>query len=136
MERVMKFLIVDDSSLSRRMVRNCLEQLGHTAVEASEGAAALERYVIEKPDFVFLDLLMPGMSGFDVLTLLRAMDPNARVIVCTADVQVSTRDLMKQAGACAIINKPVTLEQISAKSFASLRESAKSVFFQICRKHR
>lgn len=110
----MKFLIVDDSSLSRRMVRNCLERLGHSCVEATDGAVALERYAIEKPDFVFLDLVMPGLSGFDVLVLLRAMDPQARVIVCTADVQASTRELVKQGGASAIINKPVTLEQISA----------------------
>jgi two-component system, chemotaxis family, chemotaxis protein CheY len=127
MEFTMKFLIVDDSGLSRRMIRNCVEELGHTAVEAAEGAAALERYVLEKPDFVFLDLLIPGMSGFDILTLLRAMDPNARIIVCTADVQVSTRDLVKQAGACAVINKPVTLEQISATVNSILSDQPHSV---------
>jgi CheY-like chemotaxis protein len=110
----MKFLLIDDSSLSRRMMRNCLEQLGHNGVEAADGAAGLERYAVEKPDFVILDLVMPGLSGFDVLALLRAMDPKARIIVCTADVQVSTRDLVMQGGAAAIINKPVTVEQISA----------------------
>jgi two-component system, chemotaxis family, chemotaxis protein CheY len=114
MECSLKFLIVDDSALSRRMIRSCVEQLGHTAVEATDGAAGLERYVVEKPDFVFLDLLMPGLSGFEVLTLLRAIDGRAQVIVCTADVQSSTRELIKQSGASAIINKPVSIEQISS----------------------
>jgi two-component system, chemotaxis family, chemotaxis protein CheY len=111
---LMKFLIVDDSPLSRRMLRTCLEKLGHTSVEAADGAAGLERYAIEKPDIVFLDLVMPGITGFETLNLLRSMDGNARVIVCTADLQLSTRDTVMQSGASAIINKPVTLDQISA----------------------
>ena len=114
MEFSLKFLIVDDSALGRKMIRHFVEQLGHVAVEAADGASALERYVVEKPHFVVLDLLMPGMSGYDALTLLRSIDPTARVIVCTADVQSTTRDLIKQSGASAIINKPVTLEQISS----------------------
>jgi two-component system chemotaxis response regulator CheY len=110
----MNFLIVDDSALSRRMIRNCVTQLGHTAVEAADGAAALERYVIDRPDFVFLDLVMPGMTGFEVLAHLRSIDPSARVIISTADVQSSTRDQLKEGGALAVINKPVTIEQISS----------------------
>jgi two-component system chemotaxis response regulator CheY len=127
MEFTMKFLIVDDSGLSRRMIRKRVEELGHTAVDAADGAAALERYALEKPDFVFLDLVMPGLSGFEVLALLRAMDPNARIIVCTADVQTSTREIVKQAGAAAIINKPVSLEQISATLNSILAGQAISV---------
>jgi two-component system, chemotaxis family, chemotaxis protein CheY len=111
----MKFLVVDDSPLSRRMVRSALEQLGHSVVEAGDGAAALERYVLEKPDFVFLDLVMPGLSGFEVLTHLRTLDPEARVIVCSADIQLSTRDRIKKGGALAMLNKPVNAEQVSAK---------------------
>jgi two-component system, chemotaxis family, chemotaxis protein CheY len=127
MEFTMKFLIVDDSGLSRRLIRKRVEELGHTAVDAADGAAALERYSIEKPDFVFLDLVMPGLSGFEVLALLRAMDPNARIIVCTADVQTSTREIVKQGGAAAIINKPVSLEQISATLNSILAGQAISV---------
>lgn len=97
------------------MVRRALEQLGHSCVEAADGAAALESYVLEKPDFVFLDLVMPGLSGFDVLAHLRAVDPEARVIVCSADIQLSTRDRVKKGGALGMLNKPVSAEQISAK---------------------
>lgn len=97
------------------MLRSALEQLGHNVVEAADGSAGLERYVLEKPDFVFLDLVMPGMSGFEALTHLRALDPESRVIICSADVQASTRDRVKKGGALAMLNKPVNVEQISAK---------------------
>jgi len=110
----MKFLVVDDSALSRKMLRNCLVKLGHETVEAADGAAALERYIIDRPDFVFLDLVMPGLTGFEVLDHLRSIDPAARVIISTADVQASTREQVKQSGALALINKPVTVEQISS----------------------
>lgn len=95
-------------------MRTCLVELGHAVVEAGDGVAGLERYAIEKPDFVFLDLLMPGMTGLEVLAHLRAIDPAARVIVSTADVQAVTRDQVKEAGALAVINKPATVEQISS----------------------
>ena len=53
--------------------------------------AALERYFVEKPDVVLLDLVMKGMYGLDVLTKLRELDPAARVIVVSADVQSSSQ---------------------------------------------
>lgn len=127
MELTLKILIVDDSALSRRMLRMYLEELGHSAVEATDGASGLERYAIEKPDFVFLDLLMPGLSGFDVIPLLRAMDPKARIVICTADIQTATRVVIKQGGASAIINKPVSLEQLSATLNSILSGQAISV---------
>jgi two-component system, chemotaxis family, chemotaxis protein CheY len=115
-ERIVKFLVVDDSTLSRRIVRKCLEELGHSVVEASDGAQALERYVLEKPrpDFVLLDLMMTGMDGFEALVALRQIDPASRVIICSADIQTMTREKVKADGALGIINKPVSIEKISA----------------------
>lgn len=101
-----KIMIVDDSALSRRTLRRILETAGHGVVEAEEGMAALELYFIEKPDVVFLDLVMKGMYGLDVLTKLRELDARARVVVASADIQSSTRALAEGAGARAFINKP------------------------------
>lgn len=101
-----KILIVDDSSLARRMLRQILEQRGHTTLEASEGLAAIEQYFIEKPDLVLLDLVMTGMPGLEVLEQLRQMDRDAKVIVATADLQDITRSEVEKAGAKAVINKP------------------------------
>ena len=101
-----KVLLVDDSGLARRSTRRVLEQAGYTVVEAEDGLSALERFALEKPDLVLLDLVMTGMYGLDVLTKLREIDPGARVVVMTADVQNSSRDLVQSAGAAGFINKP------------------------------
>jgi len=105
-------MVVDDSAMSRRTLRRILETAGYSVVEAEEGMAALELYFIEKPDLVFLDLVMKGMYGLDVLTKLRELDAGARVVVASADIQTSTRALVEEAGASAFINKPFVTENV------------------------
>ena len=107
-----KILIVDDSALSRRTLRRILEGAGYSVVEAAEGFAALEMYFIEKPKAVMLDLVMTGMYGLEVLSKLREMDHDARVIIASADIQSSTRTLAEEAGACAVINKPLVASEV------------------------
>ena len=107
-----KIMVVDDSALSRRTLRRILETAGYSVVEAEEGMAALELYFIEKPDLVLLDLVMKGMYGLDVLAKLREMDAGARVIVASADIQTSTRDMVEKAGALYFINKPFATENV------------------------
>jgi two-component system chemotaxis response regulator CheY len=108
-----KMLVVDDSGLARRLVRKILEELGHEVEEVSDGTQALERYVLNQHDAVVLDLLMHGMYGLDVLQKLKELNPDLPVIVVTADIQRTTRDLVKGAGAAAMVNKPVTREQFA-----------------------
>lgn len=107
-----KILVVDDSALSRRMSRKILEEAGNNVIEAEDGIAALERYFIDKPDLVLLDITMKGMSGFDVLKKLRELDPRARVIIVTADIQASTRTLTKEGGASGFVVKPIGTEAL------------------------
>lgn len=109
-----KIMVVDDSALSRRTLRRILETAGYSVVEAEEGMAALELYFIEKPDLVFLDLVMKGMYGLDVLAKLREMDSSASVVVASADIQSTTREMVEAAGAHAFINKPFTTENVLA----------------------
>ena len=66
-----KLLLVDDSGLARRSMRAMLEPAGFEVIEAEDGMTALERYSVDKPDLVILDLVMKGMYGLDVLTKLR-----------------------------------------------------------------
>jgi two-component system, chemotaxis family, chemotaxis protein CheY len=117
-----KVLIVDDSAMSRRMVRRILEGGGYSVIEADEGVAALETYFLEKPDLVLLDLVMKGMYGLDVLTKLRELDPRARVVVASADIQSSTRTMVKDAGARFFINKPFVPEQVLTTVSTALAE--------------
>ena len=107
-----KVLLVDDSALARRGTRRVLEEAGYTVVEAEDGLSALERFALEKPDIVLLDLVMKGMYGLDVLAKLLELDPAVRVIVMSADVQTSSRDLVKQAGAVGFISKPAAQGEI------------------------
>ena len=101
-----KVLLVDDSGLARRSTRRLLEDAGYTVIEAEDGLSALERFAVEKPDLVLLDLVMKGMYGLDVLEKLRELDPAARVVVMSADIQTSSRELVQSAGAAGFINKP------------------------------
>jgi two-component system chemotaxis response regulator CheY len=101
-----KILLVDDSGLARRSTRRVLEQAGYTVIEAEDGLSALEQFALERPDLVMLDLVMKGMYGLDVLTKLREMDAAVRVIVMSADIQTSSRELVQSAGAAGFINKP------------------------------
>lgn len=107
-----KVLVVDDSGLARRSLRQILEPAGYEVVEAEDGLIALERYSLERPDIVLLDLVMKGMYGLEVLTKLRQLDPEARVLVVSADVQVSSQVLVAEAGAKGFVNKPFDRDQI------------------------
>ena len=121
-----KILIVDDSALSRRTLRRICETAGYDVVEANDGMTALEVYFLEKPRLVLLDLVMKGMYGLDVLVKLREMDPKALVVVASADIQSSTRQMSAEAGAQAFINKPFVSEEVIAAVEAALAEGATS----------
>jgi two-component system, chemotaxis family, chemotaxis protein CheY len=116
-----KILIVDDSSLSRRISRRILQDGGHEVVEAEDGIAALERYFLDKPDAVVLDITMKGMNGIEVLKKLREMDARARVVIATADIQSSTRALTQEAGAAGFITKPLAPDPLLNALSAALQ---------------
>jgi two-component system chemotaxis response regulator CheY len=107
-----RVLVIDDSGLTRRNLRNILERAGFTVSEAPDGMAALERYFVDKPDVVFLDLVMTGMYGLDVLTKLRELDSDARGVVFSADILTPTREAAEVAGASAFLNKPVDEREV------------------------
>ena len=102
-----KILLVDDSALARRSVRQMLEGAGYEVAEAEDGLIALERYFLAKPDLVILDLVMNGMMGLDVLQKLHEMDPKVIAIVVSADIQHSSREMAVAGGARDFLNKPV-----------------------------
>lgn len=109
-----RVLIVDDSSLARRNTRRILEDAGFEVVEAEDGLTALEQYFVQKPAVVVLDLVMKGMYGLDVLARLREMDPASRVIVVSADIQTSSRDMVESGGGVDFLTKPVQAESLLA----------------------
>ena len=107
-----KILVVDDSSLARRSIRQVLEEMGHQIEEARDGAEALERYFLNQHDLVVLDMVMEGMYGLEVLMKFKQLNPDVKVIVVTADIQDSTRAEVRTAGAAALVNKPVVRAEL------------------------
>ena len=110
--KMTKIMIIDDSSLSRRLLRRILDPAGYQIIEVSSAAAALESLLVEKPALVMLDLVMPEIHGLELLTKLRLLDPHVRVVVATADVQNSTKEMAESAGASGYINKPFDPTQV------------------------
>ena len=117
-----RILIVDDSALARRSSRRVLEAAGYPVIEAEDGMSALEQYFVHKPSLVILDLVMKGMYGLDVLARLREMDPQARVIVVSADVQHSSRELVESGGGVGFLTKPVSSEALISAVRSALQE--------------
>jgi len=117
-----RILIVDDSGLARRTLRQILESQGHTVEEASDGTQAIERYFINRHDMIFLDIVMQGMYGMEVLEKVQELRPEAKVILATADIQKSTRDDARAAGAVGMINKPFDRDEIVRVVSAVLEE--------------
>lgn len=107
-----KILVVDDSGLARRSIRQILEEMGHEVEEARDGAEGLERYFLNQHDLIILDMVMEGMYGLEVLMKFKQLNPDVRVVVVTADIQESTRAEVRAAGGAALINKPVVRSEL------------------------
>lgn len=122
----MKFLVVDDFSTMRRIVRNLLKELGFTNVEeAEDGVVALQKLRNGKFDFVVSDWNMPNMTGLDLLKNIRS-DPALKhipVLMVTAEAKKENIIAAAQAGASGYVVKPftaATLEEKLNKIFQNL----------------
>ena len=106
-------LIVDDDPTQRRLIQAVLEREGFAVAQAEGGEQALDRLASgPAPDVIVLDLVMPGMSGLDVLKEARARGVNAPVMVLTASGGVDTVVKAMQAGAQDFFIKPASPERI------------------------
>jgi two-component system chemotaxis response regulator CheY len=114
----LKFLVVDDFSTMRRIVRNLLKELGFTSVdEAEDGAIALDKLRAGKYDFVVSDWNMPNMDGLTLLQSVRA-DPNLKslpFLMITAEAKKENIIAAAQAGASGYIVKPFTAGTLQEK---------------------
>ena len=114
----MKFLVVDDFSTMRRIVRNLLKELGFNNIEeAEDGAIALGRLKSGGIDFVVTDWNMPNMDGLTLLQSIRA-DPALKhlpVLMITAEAKKENIIAAAQAGASGYIVKPFTAGTLSEK---------------------
>ena len=124
-----KFLVVDDFSTMRRIVRNLLKELGYTNVdEAEDGAMALSKLKSEQFDFVISDWNMPVMDGLDMLKQIRADGALSKVpvLMVTAEAKKENIIAAAQAGANGYVVKPftaATLDEKLCKIFEKLEKA-------------
>ncbi|MBS3996294.1 MAG: chemotaxis response regulator CheY [Hydrogenophaga sp.] len=114
----MKFLIVDDFSTMRRIVRNLLKEIGHAdADEAEDGAIALNKLRNGTFGFVVTDINMPNMNGFQLLNSIK-QDPALKhlpVLMVTAEARKEDIVMAAQGGAAGYIVKPFTKATLEDK---------------------
>ncbi|MER1955583.1 MAG: response regulator [Desemzia incerta] len=102
-----RVLIVDDAAFMRMKLKDILEKNGYSVVaEAENGVDAIEKYKAENPDIVTMDITMPEMDGVDALKGIKAFDPSAKVVMCSAMGQQSMVMDAIRAGAMDFIVKP------------------------------
>ncbi len=108
-------LIVDDSSTSRKLLRNILEENGHTIVgEATNGEEGYFKFQELHPDIVTMDITMPKMDGLEALQMIKDADKNAKVVMITSAGQKSKLLRAIECGASDFLAKPFSAEQITA----------------------
>jgi twitching motility two-component system response regulator PilH len=110
-----RILVVDDSWLIRQTVTNMLKRAGYEITIAENGGQALEKCNSDKFDCVLLDLLMPDMSGLDVVKKLKEMNITIPIIILTADIQSTTQQRCRDAGVADFLIKPPKEEHLIYK---------------------
>lgn len=120
-----KILVCDDDLMVRLLARECLEEAGMDVVEASDGDDALQRFEEESPDLVFLDVEMPGKTGFEVCEAIRSSDRGSAtpILIATGADDRDSIDRGYNAGATQYKSKPVNWSLLSRDIRYMLRAS-------------
>ncbi|GAB4529170.1 MAG: response regulator transcription factor [Anaerolineales bacterium] len=113
-------LVVDDEERMVRFIRLNLEQDGFRVIEAYRGEDVLEKVRTQMPDLVLLDVMMPGIDGFEVLRMLREVN-NVAVIMLTAKGEENDRVRGLEMGADDYITKPFSPRELVSRVRAVLR---------------
>ena len=116
-------LVVDDESVLAEMVSMALRYEGWNIATAADGAAAIAAARAERPDVVVLDVMLPDMSGLDVLRRLREQHPHLPVLLLTAKDAVEDRIAGLTAGGDDYVTKPFSIEEVVLRLRALLRRT-------------
>ena len=117
-----KILIVDDEQPISRLLMYQLHELGYQVSQASDGFQALQRFQRERPDLVLLDVMMPGMSGWDVCRQIRTVSQVPIIMLTAKSAEVDVVSGL-EAGADDYIAKPFKMPQLQARIEAVLRRA-------------
>jgi two-component system, chemotaxis family, response regulator PixH len=107
-------LIVEDTASERELISHYLRESGYIVIHAVSAKEALNKAIEQKPDIIITDVVMPGMSGFELCRSLKKHPATEKVpiIICTSKNQEIDRLWGMKQGADAYITKPFTREQL------------------------
>lgn len=118
MERV---LIVEDDASLRLAMTKVLRAAGYEVTVAKTGDEGLEAALVNPPDLVLLDVMLPGMNGYEVLAALRRHDPHLPIVMITAKGEEADKVRGLELGADEYVVKPVGVAELQARVGAALR---------------
>jgi len=109
MSKVKKILIIDDSELDRAVLTKFAEKNGYAVITANDGPNGVDKARTEKPDFIFMDVVMPTLSGFETTRILRddPLTKNIPVVICSNKNLKSDETWGMSQGAMGYIIKPI-----------------------------
>lgn len=117
----MKILVIEDEALILSFLARGLAAEGHAVDTAARGEDGLDRVSDGDPDLVILDVMLPGVDGFDVLAAIRAGDPRRPVIMLTARGEIADRVRGLDLGATDYLVKPFAFAELTARIRAHTR---------------
>ena len=119
-----KILIAEDDDHTRDALREVLTMEGYEVIPASDGLQAVDFFRAESPDFVCLDVMMPGLNGYEVCKQIRRQDEKVPILFLTAKAEEIDTVLGLELGADDYMTKPFGVKEIIARIRAILRRTA------------
>lgn len=119
-----KILIAEDDDNTRDGLREILTMEGYEVIAASDGLQAVDFFRVENPDFVCLDVMMPGLNGYEVCKQIRKQDEKVPILFLTAKAEEIDTVLGLELGADDYMTKPFGVKEIIARIRAILRRTA------------
>lgn len=113
-EKRLKLLIVDDSKFTQKVEGNLFKEVvpNLEIYFANDGKEGVQKYIEINPDLTIVDLLMPNMTGMELLKEIKDIDKDAKMVVVSADVQEKVKQEAYDLGALAFVNKPINKAKI------------------------
>ena len=122
----MKVLVAEDDQFTREGLVELLRSEGYRVVAVADGVQAVAEFQNQQPDFVCLDVMMPGKSGYEACHLIRAMSPDVPIIFISAKSEEMDRLVGFNSGADDFIIKPFSVREVLARVRAVARRCGKA----------
>ncbi len=111
-----RILLIDDDDSARGVLRLMLSQFGHVVIEARNGREGMELFVHANADLVITDIIMPEKEGLEVVTEMRRMVPEVKIIAISGGGRLNPTDYLRMAkflGAAKVLAKPISFDALN-----------------------